>query len=116
MLLNATIPGYINQFQMPGDVWHEDYSLLKYGVGEEYKQHFDGTTASGRSISAICYLNNDFEGGEIEFPFFGIKISPQPGMLMLFPSNFAYSHVAHPITAGTKYAMVTWLKDRQLDR
>jgi hypothetical protein len=35
-------------------------------------------------------------------------------MLILFPSNYAYSHIAHPITNGTKYAMVTWIKDREL--
>ena len=115
MLLTATIPGYINQFQMSPEIWHEDYSLLKYGAGEEYKQHFDGSTSSGRAISAICYLNDNFEGGEIEFAYFGIKISPRPGMLILFPSNYAYAHIAHPITNGTKYALVTWLKDRQID-
>lgn len=116
MLLTSTVPSYINQFEMNSEVWHEEYALLKYSVGEEYKQHFDGSTFSGRSISAICYLNDDFEGGEIEFVHFGIKISPRPGMLILFPSNYAYAHIAHPITSGTKYALVTWLKDRYIDK
>ncbi len=113
MLLAASIPYSIKYGMTEGALWHEDYSMLKYSEGEEYKQHFDGLTQSGRSISAIVYLNNDYEGGEIEFPHFGVKIKPQPGMLILFPSNFAYSHIAHPITKGTKYALVTWLKDRQ---
>ena len=43
---------------------------------------------------------------------FDIKIKPQPGMLILFPSNFAYTHIAHPVTSGSKYALVTWIKDR----
>ena len=113
MLLAASIPYSIKYGMTEGNLWHEDYSMLKYSEGEEYKQHFDGLTQSGRSISAIVYLNNDYEGGEIEFHHFGVKIKPQPGMLILFPSNFAYSHIAHPITKGTKYALVTWLKDRQ---
>lgn len=116
MLLTSAIPDYVEQHQMKFELWHEDYAILKYGVGEEYKQHFDGSTSSGRAISAICYLNNDFEGGEIEFVHFGIKISPQPGMLILFPSNYAYAHIAHAVTKGTKYALVTWLRDRHLDR
>jgi predicted 2-oxoglutarate/Fe(II)-dependent dioxygenase YbiX len=113
MLLAASIP-YAVRYGIEGSLFHEDYSLLKYGEGEEYKQHFDGLTHSGRAISAICYLNDDYEGGELEFPHFGVKLKPQAGMLLLFPSNFAYAHIAHPVTKGTKYALVTWLKDRQL--
>ena len=67
----------------------------------------------GRSVSAICYLNDDYEGGELEFVNFKLKIKPQAGMMILFPSNFAYMHIAHPVTSGTKYAMVTWIRDRQ---
>ena len=36
------------------------------------------------------------------------------GMVILFPSNYAYRHIAHPVTSGTKYAIVTWIKDRSL--
>jgi len=32
-------------------------------------------------------------------------------MLIIFPSNYAYRHVAHPILSGTKYAMATWVTD-----
>jgi predicted 2-oxoglutarate/Fe(II)-dependent dioxygenase YbiX len=88
--------------------------MLRYRGGQEYKAHFDGTTGSGRSVSAIVYLNNDYEGGHVEFTNFGVKIKPEPGMLLLFPSNYAYTHIAHPVTDGTKYAIVTWLHDRPL--
>ena len=110
MLLSSTLP-YAKRHGIEG-LWQEGYSLLRYGEGQEYKSHYDGTSDTKRVVSAICYLNNDFEGGEIEFTNFGIKIKPEPGMLVLFPSNFAYRHVAHPVTSGTKYALVTWLHDR----
>jgi predicted 2-oxoglutarate/Fe(II)-dependent dioxygenase YbiX len=113
MLLAASVP-YANRHGIREPLWHESYSLLKYAAGEEYKEHYDGSTCTGRIISCIAYLNNDYEGGEIEFPAFKIKIKPQPGMLILFPSNFAYRHIAHPIKEGTKYCLVTWIKDRQL--
>jgi predicted 2-oxoglutarate/Fe(II)-dependent dioxygenase YbiX len=66
----------------------------------------------GRAISALVYLNNDYTGGEIEFPNHNVKIKPLPGMMNLFPSNFAYLHQAHPVIEGTKYALVTWIRDR----
>ena len=74
----------------------------------------DGGTSMGRSVSALCYLNDNYEGGEIEFVNFKIKIKPLAGMVILFPSNYAYRHIAHPVTSGTKYAIVTWIKDRSL--
>jgi len=68
----------------------------------------------GRSISALCYLNSDYEGGEIEFVNFGVKIKPESGMMILFPSNYAYMHIAHPVISGIKYALVTWIRDRMI--
>lgn len=112
MLLMAALPPYVEKYGIKEELFHEDYQLLKYSRDEEYKQHYDGGTASGRSVSAIVYLNDDYEGGELDFPHHGIKIRPQQGMLVLFPSNFAYSHVSHPVITGTKYAIVTWLRDR----
>jgi predicted 2-oxoglutarate/Fe(II)-dependent dioxygenase YbiX len=113
MLLATTIP-YARKFSIAEELWHEGYSMLRYNVGEEYKLHYDTTTKMGRAISAICYLNDDYEGGELEFPYFGVTIKPEKGMLILFPSNFAYAHVARPITAGSKYALVTWIRDRPI--
>ena len=113
ILLAATIP-YATRYNINETMWHESYNLLKYEKTQEYKAHYDGDTGMGRIISALVYLNNDYEGGELEFPNFEIKIKPEPGMLILFPSNFAYAHIAHPVTSGTKYALVTWIRDRQI--
>jgi len=112
LLLATTIP-YNRRYQITEPFWHEDYNLLKYIGDQQYHRHYDGSTRSGRVLSAICYLNDNYEGGELEFPNFGIKIKPQAGMLLLFPSNYAYAHIAHPVTLGTKYALVTWLRDRE---
>lgn len=113
MLLAATIP-HGQRYGIDESFWHEGYNLLKYSGGQEYKGHYDGGTEVGRVTSAVCYLNDNYEGGELEFPHFNVKIKPQAGMLILFPSNYAYRHIAHPVTSGTKYAMVTWIHDRPL--
>lgn len=111
-LLAASNP-YLLRYKLKERLWHEGYSLLKYSEGEQYHGHYDGGTDTGRAISALLYLNDDYEGGELEFPHFDVKIKPQAGMLILFPSNFAYFHIAHPVTKGTKYGLVTWIRDRQ---
>jgi predicted 2-oxoglutarate/Fe(II)-dependent dioxygenase YbiX len=111
LLLASTLP-YTERYEIGEYMFHEPYQALKYRPGEFYKAHYDGGTESGRSISAVVYLNDDYEGGEIEFPNFKIKLKPEKGMLILFPSNYAYRHIAHPVLSGTKYSLVTWIHDR----
>jgi predicted 2-oxoglutarate/Fe(II)-dependent dioxygenase YbiX len=113
LLLATTLP-YAQKYDIHEPLHHEFYNLLKYRTGQEYKPHYDGGTGMGRAISAICYLNDDYEGGHIEFPNFNVKIKPEKGMLLLFPSNFAYRHTALPVTNGTKYALVTWIHDQPI--
>jgi hypothetical protein len=116
MLLLATTIDYNKRYGVEGKLWHEEYNMLKYSFGQEYHSHYDGSTGDGRSLSAILYLNDNYEGGQIEFVNFNITIKPTAGMLLLFPSNYAYRHKAHPVTSGTKYAIVTWLHDRPLQQ
>ena len=92
-------------------LYFETFNLLKYNQGKEYKAHYDGGSRTKRVFSVVSYLNDDYEGGELEFEHFKVKIKPEPGMLIIFPSNYAYRHVAHPILSGTKYAMATWVTD-----
>jgi predicted 2-oxoglutarate/Fe(II)-dependent dioxygenase YbiX len=113
MLLLATTITYAKRYGITEPLWHESYQMLRYGEGQEYKAHYDGgSTQVSRQISCICYLNDDYQGGELEFVNFKVKIKPESGMLILFPSSFPYTHIAHPVTKWTKYSLVTWLRDK----
>jgi predicted 2-oxoglutarate/Fe(II)-dependent dioxygenase YbiX len=112
-LISSAVHNYRGIFKIEAEIKDvEHYGLLKYSAGEEYKFHYDGGTESKRSISVLIYLNDDYVGGEIDFPHLNVKIKPKAGTLMLFPSNYAYGHIAHPVESGTKYVIVTWLHDR----
>lgn len=113
ILVGATIP-YGQRYLIHDEYWHEGYSMLRYSGGQKYDAHYDAAGMPTRFVSAILYLNENFEGGEIEFPHLNIKIKPQSGMLVVFPSNYIYTHIAHPVTSGTKYALVTWIHNRPI--
>lgn len=91
---------------------NDAYNIIRYKPGNQYHAHYDGNTKLGRHISVILFLNGDFGGGELYFNHFDITIKPEAGMLVLFPSNFAYRYEELPVTKGTKYAIATWLHDR----
>lgn len=109
--IQSTFLSYIKRYGINEELNHEGFQILKYEGGEEYKAHYDGLN---RSVSVLLYLNDNYEGGELEFPFFKVKIKPQKGMMVLFPSNYAYTHIAHPVTKGTKYCLVTWSRNNKL--
>ena len=60
-------------------------------------------------LSSLFYLNDDYEGGELYFDKFNLKIKPKAGDLYLFPSTYLFSHASLPVTEGTKYSIVTML-------
>jgi Rps23 Pro-64 3,4-dihydroxylase Tpa1-like proline 4-hydroxylase len=113
LTLNSAVNNFQQIFGIEGSLFFvEPFNLLRYQGGQHYDAHYDGSTAERRSVSAIFYMNDNYEGGELEFVNYGIKIKPSAGSMYLFPSNWAYRHIAHPVTSGTKYAIVTWLHDR----
>ena len=75
----SAITWYKKHFSIGEDIYEsskEGLDLLRYQTGEEYKLHYDGGTETGRCVSPILYLNDDYEGGFLEFPFHQLKIKP----------------------------------------
>ena len=89
---------------------NDGFNLLKYGPSGEYHNHHDHSPANSRVLSMVANLGDDCEGGELEFPYFDISFKLKKNSVALFPSNFPYTHIAHPVTKGLKYSLVTWFQ------
>ncbi len=98
----------------------EACSILRYETGEFYQRHVDNLLMPSRleesqrgvptrDVSVVGYLNDDFEGGETYFDRQLLKVKPQRGAVLVFPSFYAYPHQSLPVLTGTKYAWTTWL-------
>lgn len=81
--------------------------LLKYSKTGHLPAHQDQGISS-RVLSSVMYLNDNYEGGEIEFAQSKVKIKPEAGSIIFFPSNFLYVHEVHPILDGHRYSMPHW--------
>jgi prolyl 4-hydroxylase len=101
----------------------ERIQVLKYEVGEEYKPHHDyfntansHVTDNDRIGTMITYLNDDFTGGETEFPELGIKVKPVIGASIFFEYKYIEQlnnktlHAGLPVKSGTKYIATTWIR------
>ena len=97
--------------------------LLHYGIDGHYMPHCDGESlwkppgnepliwrkSTDRDLSTVLFLNDDFEGGDFVFPELRVRVRPEPGMLVCFPSTHEYLHGVEPVTKGTRYSMVNWM-------
>ena len=102
---------------------YEPAQFLGYPVGGHYLQHIDGEQinrqtgewepALDRDVSFLFYLNNEYGGGEIEFPTLGLTIKPKKGMMIAFPSYKEFPHKVHPVTWGHRYTLVSWISTKE---
>lgn len=98
--------------------WFEEAQLLRYGPGGKYGMHADSDAFCqetkqfyrfiDRDFSMLIYLNDDYEGGGLNFNGLNYSYQPKKGDLVIFPSNHVFSHESVPINKGTKYALVSW--------
>ena len=89
----------------------EVINILKYKENYFYKKHVDHHHDVPRTLSVIIFLNNDYKGGDLFF-YFGeekLKIKPNVGRILIWPSNFQYPHQVEPVSEGTRYVVVSWL-------
>tara|TARA_Y100001935_G_scaffold2829_1_gene2400 strand:+ start:891 stop:1880 length:990 start_codon:yes stop_codon:yes gene_type:complete len=70
----------------------EEYTMLRFEPGDFYKEHIecsslnDDTDGSSRRICVYLILEAPKQGGVFEFLYQGIKIVPEAGSIIMFPS------------------------------
>lgn len=90
----------------------EGYAIVKYSSDKGYFDwHYDRLDGDAlrtrRVFSCIVYLNDNFEEGETDFKF--LKIKPETGKILFFPSHWQYMHKGCVPINGDKYIVTTWL-------
>jgi predicted 2-oxoglutarate/Fe(II)-dependent dioxygenase YbiX len=83
--------------------------ICKYHEGTFMGPHTDDS--QNAYISGVLYLNDDYEGGELEFPNYGLSIKPEAGSMIIFPSTHPYIHDPKPAYGSERYICpVFWYK------
>lgn len=104
--IRSNVTEYCNKYHIP-ELDFKIIEALKYEPNERYTTHYDNGSkhVAARITSCVIYLNDNYDGGEIEFNNFGIKVKPERNSMVLFPSNYPYAHTAHRVYSGTRYAI-----------
>jgi predicted 2-oxoglutarate/Fe(II)-dependent dioxygenase YbiX len=121
--IEGALAAHINRFYAVEVRDSEPWQILHYGVGGHYIPHVDAETlfkdddglelwekTLDRDLSVVCFLNDDFTGGELVFPDLELSIAPRAGTLVCFPSDHNFIHGVNPVRAGHRYTLVSWLR------
>jgi hypothetical protein len=109
--VHSCISDYAIYHGIPPEMNGEGWIVLKYEGEAQYRTHWDHSGDNGRMISVVAFpYSTATVGGELHFPHFNTTVKPQTGSVVVFPSNFPYTHTAHPVENGIKYSLVTWLR------
>ena len=109
----------------------EGPTVLHYRVGEEITDHYDFLNPRSpnyqneialrgeRIITFLVYLNDDYEGGETEFPKLGIrhKGTRREGLMFVNalpsgPPDLRMVHAGTPPTSGEKWIVSQFIRNR----
>ena len=76
-------------------------------------------TGGQRTWTAMVFLNVPEGGGQTEFSNAGVKVTPRTGNLLAWNNlqadgepNFYSMHQGCPVTAGVKYIITKWFRER----
>jgi prolyl 4-hydroxylase len=103
----------------------------RYAVGQRFKPHHDffypdqpywedmQKSGGQRTWTAMIFLNEPEGGGETAFPEAAIKVSPRTGNMLVWNNLNAIGepnehslHEGMPVTAGVKYIITKWHRER----
>jgi predicted 2-oxoglutarate/Fe(II)-dependent dioxygenase YbiX len=86
--------------------WVREPELIVWNTGTSLSGHIDGLERIEKpdiTIGALIYLNDNYEGGEINFPEYDIIIKPKFGELVIFPCHFL--HEVKEVIKGERYTL-----------
>jgi hypothetical protein len=87
--------------------FQEAVNFVRYGEGQHFATHSDHGFSYICTVSSVMYLNDNYTGGGLYFPYLEYTYTPEEGDIVFFPSTFLYAHAALPVEDGVKYAAVT---------
>jgi len=82
--------------------------LVKWTESDKMDLHVDDLSDGKNQVSAVLYLNDDYVGGNINFPTHNLSIKPEKYELLIFPGNLNYAHEVQEITSGSRFTVPYW--------
>ena len=119
--MNEIYARVLNEFVRPLGIWayglegkswdnlRDESFIIRYKSDEQshLSLHHDYS-----NITTLVNLNpGEFKGGGTYFPKYKLNVNPtEMGVMTLHPGNITHKHGARPVTEGTRYVVVSFIK------
>ena len=108
----------VDDCQFPESYRYENFRVKRFlcDGNQQHDTHVDVSNADNakRFLAFVCYLNDDFDGGETIFPQFDYQSTVSTGSVLVFPVTWTYLHRGKPLTNGhAKYMLGSFLQYEQ---
>ncbi len=115
-VLSACFKDYLMQWEFLKSILPNahvgSFNIQRYDEGG----HYQGVHSERVSLDSIhrmlvwmTYLNHVDEGGETEFPHYGLKVKPARGKTIIWPAEWTHAHAGGLVTKGRKYIITGWM-------
>jgi hypothetical protein len=115
--LNITSPieNNIDINWMPERTWVDQKNMVvrKYTEGSFMFAHNDGGVGLEPALTALLWFNEDFEGGELEFPDLNLIVKPETASVLIFPSNL--EHGVKTLISGERFVTSAYLYENPVE-
>ncbi len=112
-VLVGALQKYVGEFDVLANVAAAIFFLKAQLTrkGEGYHDwHFEAPTfyQAKRVLAWTIYLNDDYEGGELEFLYYARRMKLHEGDLVIFPGAFTHTHRGNMVLGGEKVVLTGW--------
>jgi 2OG-Fe(II) oxygenase superfamily len=104
---------YVDEFDILASFtlvgWWLKAQLTRKGEGY-HAWHFESSSffQAKRVLAWSIYLNADYEGGELEFLYYGRRVKLAEGDVVIFPAAFTHTHRGNMVLSGEKLLLTGW--------
>lgn len=90
---------------------NDDFNIQKYTSSQAYYAwHCEKADlkVSDRHLVFMTYLNDVKDGGETEWYYQKLKVKPEKGLTVIWPSEWIFTHRGRKAVKGDKYILTGW--------
>lgn len=114
--LNLVLNKYKNKYKYadnPQDSWslEKNFNIQRYLPNEgffSFHTERAGVVSSLRHLVFMTYLNDVKDDGETEWFYQNLKIKPEAGLTVIWPTDWTFTHRGIPSKTETKYIITGW--------
>lgn len=107
---------YLKQWEFLGSFLSKvhigPFNIQKYDEGGHFgalHSERTGLDTLHRMHAWMTYLNDVADGGETEFPMYGLKVKPEKGKTLIWPAEWTHAHLGSVVKKGKKYIVTGWM-------